>query len=444
VFGNTPHRRARKTSREKVSGIAGEMPAGRLRGRTGMAWTVGGRRSATVVGAVGLVVLAACGSAASGSASQPASSCATPGVTGTEIHFGLLSPTSGASADEFDGFRSGVDARFGIANAAGGVDGRKVTYSWADDQSEPTVNAAVARTLVENDHSFGLLEATPAASGSTAYLSRSGVPVVGLAADSSWAGNANMVPFANEGSAKAAASTIGEFVQSVGGTRAAVLSLPFRASYRQAREATRASLTAAGVDVVMDGEVSAATNFIQLGAALRGDNVDTIVASVDQDSLANIVAAARAAGVNPRVVSADGYDENLITAHGQTLAGLYLYLNVRPYELANRAQAQFASAMATYAPELNPPVSEAAMWGWVSADMALRGISSGGRCPTRDGFLRGLKSVSSYDAGGLLPRPVNLATVLNTPNVCYQIVQVKPDGSGYAPLGSQPRCGRTL
>jgi len=405
-----------------------------------------GRGTAATLAALTLAALTACGSGGDGvEAAASSGGCATTGVSSKQIHLGLLSSSTGGSADQFNGFRSGVDARIGLANAAGGVGGRQITYSWADDKSETAINSAVARTLVESDQSFAVLEATRSASGSSAYLSKAGVPVVGLAGDTSWAGRANMVTFANEGSAQPAASTVGEFVRAVGGTTAAVYSLPFRDSYRDARQATAASLTAAGVRVAVDGQVTAATNFAQLAADLKAARVDTIAANVDQANLTRIVEAARAAGVNPKVVvSPAGYDQRLINLYGPQLAGLYLYLDFRPYDIASPGGAIFARAMAAYAPELNPPVSQGAMWGWISADLAVRGLSAAGSCPSREGFLRALKGMKNYDAGGMLTRPVNLATAASGPNLCYQIVQVKPDGSGYAPFGSGPRCGRSL
>ena len=41
--------------------------------------------------------------------------------------------------------------RVGIVNAAGGIHGRKITYAWQDDASDPLANKEAARRLVENE-----------------------------------------------------------------------------------------------------------------------------------------------------------------------------------------------------------------------------------------------------------------------------------------------------
>ncbi|MGF7235705.1 MAG: ABC transporter substrate-binding protein, partial [Frankia sp.] len=83
-----------------------------------------------------MAVLAACGNLP-GPTGTTVPTCASPGVTGTQVNIGLLYPNTGNSASLFGPFRAGVDARLGVANADGGVNQRTVTYTWADDASDP-------------------------------------------------------------------------------------------------------------------------------------------------------------------------------------------------------------------------------------------------------------------------------------------------------------------
>ncbi|WP_235486799.1 ABC transporter substrate-binding protein, partial [Frankia sp. AvcI1] len=93
-------------------------------------------------------MLAACSSGdATESGSSASGSCA-PGVTDSSIKVGLLYPDTGVMAAQFTGYRAGVSARFGVENAAGGVDGRKIDFAWQDDQSDPRGNLQGARGLV--------------------------------------------------------------------------------------------------------------------------------------------------------------------------------------------------------------------------------------------------------------------------------------------------------
>nr|MDT0666212.1 ABC transporter substrate-binding protein [Micromonospora sp. DSM 115978] len=104
-------------------------------------------------------------------------SCVAPGVTAEQVKLGLLYPFTGNAATLFRPFRAGVDARLGVANEAGGVHGRDVVYSWRDDESRPAANLAAARSLVDADGVFGIVESTSVATGSAGYLNSQGVPV---------------------------------------------------------------------------------------------------------------------------------------------------------------------------------------------------------------------------------------------------------------------------
>jgi branched-chain amino acid transport system substrate-binding protein len=81
---------------------------------------------------------AACGSSSSGG-SSPSSSANTP------IKVGVVTSLSGVAASGYTGTEAGVKAAFGIANAAGGVNGHKLTYQMLDDQSTETGAATGAQ-----------------------------------------------------------------------------------------------------------------------------------------------------------------------------------------------------------------------------------------------------------------------------------------------------------
>jgi ABC-type branched-subunit amino acid transport system substrate-binding protein len=115
-----------------------------------------------------------------------------PGVTDNEIKLGMLYSQEGATASAFAPFRGGADARLGVANAEGGVRGRKIVYDWEDDVGDPARNGASARYLVEQRKVFGILSGTAASFGSADYLDRAGVPVTGISLDPSWTEHGNM------------------------------------------------------------------------------------------------------------------------------------------------------------------------------------------------------------------------------------------------------------
>jgi ABC-type branched-subunit amino acid transport system substrate-binding protein len=78
-------------------------------------------------------------------------------VTDTEIRFGISAPLSGPAKELGQNMKLGVEAAFNVANANGGVFGRKLRLVAADDGYEPSRTAGTMAQLYEKDQVFGLI-----------------------------------------------------------------------------------------------------------------------------------------------------------------------------------------------------------------------------------------------------------------------------------------------
>ena len=76
------------------------------------------------------------------------------GVTDSEIRFGTSVPLSGAAKELGQNMRLGIEAAFSVANASGGVHGRRLRLIAADDGYEPTRTAETMKRLYEKDQVF--------------------------------------------------------------------------------------------------------------------------------------------------------------------------------------------------------------------------------------------------------------------------------------------------
>ncbi|MBL7487638.1 ABC transporter substrate-binding protein [Frankia sp. AgB1.9] len=404
-------------------------------------------RTATLVAAASsLAVLSACDGPGGAGARSAASSCTAPGVTRTEVKAGLLFSDSGAGQSAFGAYRGGVDARLGIANAAGGIDGRTIVYSWRDDSSDPAQNLVGAQNLVQADGVLGLIEGTTVAAGSAQYLDGEDIPVVGVGGEIAWTEHANMFAWSYYTTRTGSNSVWGDFIRSQGGTRAVLINSAAGDATQNFHRQLSESLESAGVHIDQTFDVTAGmTNFDSLAQRMKAAHIDTLTGSVFPDALARILPAARAAGVNLKVVLAPlGYDPTLLTLIGPALAHTVMYLDFVPFELNTAAHSQLVSAMETYAPQVQPPAQESAAFGWLSADMFLRGLQAAGPCPTRESFIRGLRAVRDYDGGGLLPHSVDFAVNRGQLSSCWDFVRVSDDGSRFIPLQPVARCGNPL
>jgi ABC-type branched-subunit amino acid transport system substrate-binding protein len=79
------------------------------------------------------------------------------GVTDKEIRFGISAPLSGAAKELGQHMRLGISAAFNIANANGGVHGRRLRLVVADDGYEPARTAETMKQLYERDEVFGIV-----------------------------------------------------------------------------------------------------------------------------------------------------------------------------------------------------------------------------------------------------------------------------------------------
>jgi len=80
---------------------------------------------------------------------------ADPGVTGNSILIGGTTPLSGV-ASAYASVARGAEAYFNYVNARGGVNGRKITYKYLDDQYNASITVQQTRQLVQQDRVFAV------------------------------------------------------------------------------------------------------------------------------------------------------------------------------------------------------------------------------------------------------------------------------------------------
>ncbi|ONH22987.1 ABC transporter substrate-binding protein [Pseudofrankia asymbiotica] len=388
--------------------------------------------------------LAGCGTSGETGSARVGGACESPGVTAGNIRLGLLFPDSGSAQSLFGSFRAGVDARLGVANSAGGVHGRQVTYDWEDDASDPRTNLAGATALVDRG-AFAILESTSASSGSAEFLHDKGIPVAGTSLEEPWTIYDNMFSYSNLLSESGSVSTYGDFVAAHGGHSAVmVVSQYTETSLDFAAELT-ASLKAAGIQVVATVDATAPINLEGLGHKIKDSGADVLVGTVTGSSFGQAVLAARGAQANLQVIlSPAGYDQRILNVFKAIIAGAYFVADFLPFETGRPAHRQFLAAMSRYAPETQPATQQAALSGWISTDIMLRGLQVASDCPTRASLISALRAVRGYTADGLLTQPIDFRADFGKLTRCLAFVQVNPDGTRFTPVDPLPRCGQPV
>jgi ABC-type branched-subunit amino acid transport system substrate-binding protein len=375
-------------------------------------WLGGRSRWAALTSAAGLAIAAACSNATTVGSGSSASGASAPGISASEIDVGALATLSGPVAADFAPIVPGVQAYFDMINARGGVDGRKLVLSATlDDGGNPSQNAALARTLVQQDHVFAVVGVATAFFQGSTFLAQSGTPTFGYATQNNWTPAPNM--FAAYGSVLSYSSSLGQFAYlatQLHATSAAVLAYGVPQSAQECQTALDA-FHGHGVHVGFS-DLS-----VPYGASLSSDvvhmkqaGVDFVVSCMDVSGNVSLSMAMQQNAMSARQLWLDGYDRNVLQQYSSLMQGTYFLVQHVPFE----APVQFPTAfpgmegyvatMEQYEPQYT--YNEVAMEGWLSADLFVRGLQAAGRHLTQQRLVNVINHFTAYTGGGLTT-PVN-------------------------------------
>nr|WP_241832475.1 ABC transporter substrate-binding protein [Pseudofrankia sp. EUN1h] len=353
--------------------------------------------------------------------------CDSPGVTPNQVTLGFVYPASGGSSSPLSTARAGIDARIGLANEQGGVHGRRIAYQWRDDGGTPSVATVAVDDLVQRQQVFGLVTASATLGDSLNHLTSLGVPVTGISIEPAWAGRKNMFSFIYA----ASPAVVGQYIRAAHGTRVAVITGSDSAASSDATTAYLEGLRAAGVSTFETFPYTGIGSPDQVARKIMTFGADALLGIVAPHDFGQVVQATRAAGAQLAVsVVLTGYDRSILASDGPALAGVSIPIFFRPFEAGGPAMQRYQSAMARYAPESGGTDQQFAMFTYINTDLLLRGLDLAGPCPTREGFISALRSVTAYDADSLVA-PVDLSDYTGKPLSCHAFVQVSPDGASF-------------
>jgi ABC-type branched-subunit amino acid transport system substrate-binding protein len=412
-------------------------------------------KPAFVIAVVASALVAACSSSskksstATGSATGNTvaaagspSTCTGPGISNGTIKIGVLETESGDPqvAADFKWAGPIVQARFNIANAAGGVDGYKLETVDADDADSETGNLAGARQLVEQDNVFGLIEETVFPGGGSAYLHGKNIPVTGWATATDPFGIYNDF-FGGAGGLPAPSTSystlsMGFMHDVMGVTNVGIVGIddPGAIAVSNADAQVAKSL---GMKVFEDNVPIAQSDFTADVAKMKSAGVNGVIMYTSPVAALTMIPEATQANLGAKFLLSTGYDSRFL-AVASKLQGVYFESAYAPFELGLPGSVQMKQAFPSGAPlgigEVN---------AWLSADLFVKGLSVAGGCPTRQSFITNLRQVHDYTANGILS-PIDEATALTHGAACFYHEIVK--GSVFVPVeqAGHPYCGKPI
>jgi ABC-type branched-subunit amino acid transport system substrate-binding protein len=392
----------------------------------------GGRRWRRLWPAAVLSGVAVLAASCSNAASSGSVAAAAPGVHAHTIDVGALASESGLITAGFGDIVDGVRAYFDWVDAHGGVDGRKIVLAdVGNDQSNPTTDTEVARTLVEQDHVFAIVGVGTAFFSAASYLASTGTPTFGYVVSNVWSKAPNL--FGTYGSVidySTNGSTIAWVAHQLGVRSAAVVGYGGVAESSGACEADAQQLPRFGISVpVQDETFTLGGDPDAVVAEMARDHVGLLVSCLDGADSLSFAKAMQAYGLGAAwSLWQNGYSRSVVAANPTATDHVIFQLENVPFEAGTLDPKQYPG-MVTYLREMNRyepawTYHDTAFQGWVNAAQFVAGLRAVGHGRlTQRALVDAINKETDFTAGGLIP-PVNWteAHTVDAPPYCSSFV----------------------
>ncbi len=409
------------------------------------------------------IVAAGCGSSShkSTSATTAASSASTssggantasaPGVTPTTIKIGFITSVTGNASSTFFDAADGAKAYFDAINASGGVNGRKIEVVTEDDQSTPTGNLAATQQLL-SQNIYALERFSPYDFGG--YKTSLDIPTTGGGFDGpEWATAPNMFTTTGDTNGRTSNNTqIANFYKIVGASNIGGLAYGISPSSTGSIEDTKTGLQMIGLKMGYEN-LSVPFGGVDVTAyvlAMKGASVDGAACSCVQSTNLALFTALRQAGMtNVKALSYSSADNSVFSNATAAAAaqGAYYPSQIPPLDQNNSATNTMIANLKQYDPLYKGGYpSFGATGAYLAAVLMVKGLQEAGQNPTRQSFISNMRTVTNWDANGLLASPVafNMPGT-SQPTRCSYYVQVK--GNTFVSNtvnGGKPICGNSF
>jgi ABC-type branched-subunit amino acid transport system substrate-binding protein len=391
-----------------------------------------------------LIIVAIIGMVAAGCSSTPSSSSA----GGKTYTVGVLADITGLGASANKTVVQGVKAGTFLAKK----DGYTIKYIVADTATAPSGVVSGAQKLVEEDHVSAVIVQAGFAFAAAPFMTAHGVPVIGAAEDGpEWITSKNMFSVFGPLNTTVAVTTLGKFFKMEGVTRLA--SLGYSVSVSSSESAIGAGISAqyAGLKApYVNGNFPyGGTNVTPVALAMKADNVDGFIGSVEPNTSFALITALRQLGVHLKVgLLPTGYGGDLTQAGPgalQAAQNIYFLSSFEPVEMHTPATEQFVTNLRAAGISGDPTFAE--YIGYTSVAMLVQGLQAMGPHFSQAGLIKALQNTKDFTAAGLfgshklnLGQRTNIAVGVNN---CYWVTKLVGSDFHLVP-NADPICGTVI
>ena len=327
---------------------------------------------------------------------------AVPGVTDKEILIGSCSALEGPSRTLGAETVTGAKAYFGMVNADGGVNGRRLKLIAYDDSYDPAkTQACFNRLMTDNVFALGFFVGTPTAVKYLPMAESEKIPLVGLftGAQSLYVPLRHWVVTVRASYYDETREQIEGLWDALGYRKIAVI-YPDDAFGAAVLGGLKEALKAKSAEPIATGSYERQTT--NVGSAIdsvRAANPQVVVVVGPPNTVAPILKQAHGKGWKPLFVTVSfvGTDE-LISRAGADAEGMVITQVVPPYYLTElKGVALYRRELAKNAPGAQP--NFVSLEGFLDALVLVEGLKRAGKELTREGLIRGIESIHDMDLG---------------------------------------------
>ncbi|CAO5171435.1 Branched-chain amino acid ABC transporter substrate-binding protein [Frankia sp. AiPs1] len=363
-----------------------------------------------LLAAVVLLVLAcaACSNSTDNGLPRQAADAA-PGVTDTEIRFAALGTISNNPMGTciLTCYLEGARAYFAFRNSTGGVHGRRLVISRTVDDRFGEDQQGALQIVAAND-TFATLSAPQIASGWHA-LSRAGIPVYGTPYNPAEMEGQQSI-YTSTG-ARCITCTLRSYAyvaQLAGARRVAALGYGVTPSARQCTGSIRDSINryagATSQQVVYFNDslpFGLANGVGPEVTAMKKAGVQVIMTCLDTNAAKTVALELERQGMHHVVLYLlNSYDQKFVRASGDLFEGDITGVYFRPFE--SRSTGTGLEDFNRWVSRTGGRPTELAMYGWIAADLAYRGILAAGEPFTRRSVVAATNRFTNYSADGVV------------------------------------------
>ena len=330
---------------------------------------------------------------------------ALPAADDPVILFGQSAALTGPTSELGTGMKLGLDAAFNEINANGGIHGYRLRLTSLDDGYEPEAAIVNTRRLIEEERVFALIGpvGTPTSTAAQPIATEAGVPYIGAFTGAEFLRDAEALPnvinvrasYFQETEEMAARlsedlgfDTVSIFYQDDSYGRAGLAGL-------------RRAVDIYGMEIGAEVSYPRNTEAVKLALLdLRRAGAEAVVIIGAYQPASTMIRWARKLDYSPYFVNISFIgSEALARTLGEDGAGVYVTQVVPfPEDASLPVVAEYQAALRRIDSSATP--SFTSLEGYLAGRLAAEGLRLAGPEPTREGFLRSLKTSGEIDLSG--------------------------------------------